>query len=213
MKPAMYRARSLLPLLLAAAPVAGQTAPTYPTRFTAEVAAEPAIRAALQWIEDHFDEQVEEWIRITEMPAKSGSEAGRAAYVKAQLEALGLTVTIDSIGNVTAVRPGTGGGETVVLAAHLDTVHPLDTDVSVTRDGDVLRAPGVFDNSASVANMLALARALHAADVRTRGDIVLIGTVHPLLRNAGEASFLGQVPAVLRSAATVIHSRARPAAG
>lgn len=44
-------------------------------------------------------------------------------------------------------------------------------------DGDVLRAPGIFDNSASVANMLAVARALNAAGVRTRGDILFIGTV------------------------------------
>src|SRR5690606_33303779 len=98
-------------------------------------------------------------------------------YVKAQLEAEGLVVTIDSIGNVIARRPGVGGGDTIVFAAHLDTVHPLDTDVSVTRDGNVLRAPGIFDNSASVANMLAVARALNRAGVRTRGDILFIGTV------------------------------------
>jgi acetylornithine deacetylase/succinyl-diaminopimelate desuccinylase-like protein len=35
----------------------------------------------------------------------------------------------------------------------------------------------VFDNSASVANMLAMARALNRAGVRTRGDLILIGTV------------------------------------
>ena len=32
----------------------------------------------------------------------------------------------------------------------MDTVHPLDTDVTVRVDGGILRAPGVFDNSASV---------------------------------------------------------------
>lgn len=169
--------RSMIPLALAlASPVAAQTA-SYPTRFAAAAAEHPSIRAALQWVEDHFDEQVEEWIRITEMPGTSGHETQRAEYVKQQLEAEGFAVTIDSIGNVIARRTGTGGGETVVLAAHLDTVHPQDTDVTVTRDGDVLRAPGVFDNSASVANMLALARALNRSEVRTRGDLILIGTV------------------------------------
>jgi acetylornithine deacetylase/succinyl-diaminopimelate desuccinylase-like protein len=96
--------------------------------------------------------------------------------VKEQLEKVGLVVTIDSIGNVIARRPGTGGGDTVVFAAHLDTVHPMDTDVTVTRDGNILRAPGVFDNSASIANMLAIVRALNHTNVRTRGDIIFIGT-------------------------------------
>ena len=148
----------------------------YPTRFSEAVTRVPAVRDALTWIEENFPAQVEEWIRITEIPGTSRHEQARAAYVKAQLEAEGLEVTIDSIGNVVARRRGTGGGQTIVFAAHLDTVHPLDTDVTVRRDGGILRAPGIFDNSASVANMLAVARALNRASVRTHGDIVFIGT-------------------------------------
>ena len=68
-----------------------------------------------------------------------------------------------------ARRRGTGGGPTVVFAAHMDTVHPADTDVTVKRHEDgTLHAPGIFDNSASVTNMLYAARALDAAGVRTR---------------------------------------------
>jgi tripeptide aminopeptidase len=148
----------------------------YPTRFSEAVTRVPAVRDALTWIEENFPSQVEEWIRITEIPGTSRHEQARAAYVKAQLEAEGLEVTIDSIGNVVARRRGTGGGQTIVFAAHLDTVHPLDTDVTVRRDGGILRAPGIFDNSASVANMLAVARALNRGNVRTHGDIVFIGT-------------------------------------
>src|SRR5690606_32707292 len=47
----------------------------------------------------------------------------------------------------------------------------------VRRSGDTLSAPGIFDNSASVSNMLAIARALDAAGVRTSGDIVFVATV------------------------------------
>ncbi|HUF26799.1 MAG TPA: M20/M25/M40 family metallo-hydrolase [Gemmatimonadaceae bacterium] len=146
------------------------------SRFDSGIADRPDVARALAWLEAGFDRQVEEWIRITEIPGQSEHEQERAAYVKAQLEAEGLTVTIDSIGNVIAVRRGTGGGETIVFAAHLDTVHPLDTDVTVRRDGDVLRAPGIFDNSASVSNMLTVVRALNHAGIRTRGDIIFIGT-------------------------------------
>ena len=162
--------RVLLALLALPLPAVAQS------RFDADLANRPEVRRALDWLEAGFDRQVEEWIRITEIPGKSEHEQERAAYVKAQLEAEGLTVTIDSIGNVIAIREGSGGGETIVFAAHLDTVHPLDTDVMVRRDGDVLRAPGIFDNSASVANMLAVVRALNHADIRTKGDIIFIGT-------------------------------------
>lgn len=149
----------------------------YPSRFSEAVTRVPAVRDALSWIEENFPSQVEEWIRITEIPGASRHEQARGEYVKAQMEAEGLEVTVDSIGNVIGRRRGSGGGQTIVFAAHLDTVHPLDTDVTVRRDGGILRAPGIFDNSASVANMLAVARALNRANVRTHGDVVFIGTV------------------------------------
>jgi acetylornithine deacetylase/succinyl-diaminopimelate desuccinylase-like protein len=185
--------------LLAAAPAAAQQR-AHPSNFTPRLAERPAVRDALAWIEGNFPRQVEEWIRVTEIPGTSRHEQARAAYVREQMQAAGLEVTVDSIGNVVGRRRGTGGGPTVALAAHLDTVHPLDTDVKVRRDGDVLRAPGIFDNSASVANMLAVARALNHAGVRTRGDLLFIGTAQEELglkgmdywleRNPGEADVL-----------------------
>ena len=181
--------------LIAAGNSAAQ-AQRYVTRFSPALAAQPAVRDALRWLESNFPRQVEEWIRITEIPAQSEHEQARAAYVKAQLEAEGLVVTIDSIGNVVARRPGTGGGETVVFAAHLDTVHPLDADVTVRREGNVVHAPGVFDNSASVANMLAVVRALNRADVRTRGDIIFIGTAQEELGLRGMSWWLDANPGV-----------------
>jgi acetylornithine deacetylase/succinyl-diaminopimelate desuccinylase-like protein len=197
-RPARPTLQALLLCAVTASGAAAQGAgpPAGPTRFSAALAERPAVKDALAWLELHFDEQVAEWIRITEMPAKSGSERQRAMYVKAQFEAMGLVAAVDSMGNVTARRPGTGGGETVVFAAHLDTVHPLDTDVTVKRDGGVLRAPGIFDNSASVANMLAMARALQAANVRTQGDIVFVGTVQEELGLRGMDYWLRNNPGV-----------------
>jgi tripeptide aminopeptidase len=193
---------------ITAAALAGPGAATpqqqYPTRFDPQLIRQPAVSDALAWIESSFDDQVAEWIRITEIPGTSRHEQQRAAYVKSQLEAEGLIVTIDSIGNVSARRPGTGGGETVVFAAHMDTVHPLDTDVTVRHDSAdvagrrsrVLRAPGVFDNSASVANMLAMVRALNRADVRTRGDLIFIATAQEELGLIGMDYWLEQNPGV-----------------
>jgi acetylornithine deacetylase/succinyl-diaminopimelate desuccinylase-like protein len=135
------------------------------------------VAAALGWLEANFDEQVAEWIRITEIPGKSGFEEARAAYLLERLHEEGVGAWIDDAGNLVARLPGTGGGPTVVFGAHMDTVHPMDADLTVRRDGDILRAPGVFDNSASVANMMATIRALKRNGVQTKGDLIFIGTV------------------------------------
>jgi tripeptide aminopeptidase len=166
------------------------------SRFQPAVVAQPAVQEALRWLDRNFPNQVEEWIRITEIPAPSRQEQIRGQYVAAEMVREGLEVSVDAIGNVIGRRAGTGGGPTLVFAAHLDTVHPMDVDVSVIRDGDVLRAPGVFDNSASVANMLAVIRALNRAGIRTRGDLLFIGTAQEELGLRGMIHWLDENPGV-----------------
>ncbi len=167
------------------------------SRFTPRLADRRTVRDALAHVDAHFTEQVEEWIRLTAIPAPSGGEAERARYVRGQLEAQGLPVETDSLGNVWTVLRGSGGGPRTVFAAHLDTVHPEGTDVTVRRATDTLRAPGVFDNTASVASFLAVARAWRAAGLRTRGDVVLLWTVQEELGLRGMAYWMDRQPADL----------------
>jgi tripeptide aminopeptidase len=166
----------------------------FPSNFSQNLLEVQAVRAALDWMDENFPDQVEEWIRITEIPAPSGMEGNRARYLMDVLEAEGVPVRIDEFGNVVATLGGTGGGPNVVIAAHMDTVHPLDVDLSVNRDGDILRAPGVFDNSASVANMLAVIRAWKRAGIQTRGDVIFIGTVEEEVGLVGMTNWLEANP-------------------
>jgi tripeptide aminopeptidase len=165
-------------------------------RFQPSLASQPQVQEGLRWIERNFPQQVEEWIYITEIPAPSMLEQARGRYLAAQMEREGLEVSIDALGNVVGRRRGVGGGPTLVFAAHIDTVHPLDVDVSVIRDGDILRAPGVFDNSASVANMLAVIRAMNRAGLRTQGDLIFIGTSQEELGLKGMIHWLDENPGV-----------------
>jgi len=165
-----------------------------PTRWNARTASAPAVRDALRWIEANFPAQVQEWVRITQIPAPSTQEQRRAEYVAGQMRAEGLEVSTDSIGNVTGRRKGSGGGPVIVFATHMDTVHPIDTDVTVKVDGGTLRAPGVFDNSASVADMLAVIRAMNRASLRTRGDLVLVATTQEELGLRGMDWWLAHNP-------------------
>jgi acetylornithine deacetylase/succinyl-diaminopimelate desuccinylase-like protein len=168
---------AMLSLLAVVLPVLAQAQPQPPrTAWSAEVPRQTVVAQSLGWLEQNFPRQVEEWIRIAEMQGKSEHEQERGRYVRAVMEREGLRVSTDSIGNVIGVRKGRGGAPSIVFAAHLDIVHPLGTDLRVRRNGDTLHAPGIFDNSASVANMLAVIRALNAAKIETQSDLIFIGT-------------------------------------
>ena len=96
-------------------------------------------------------------IRICETPAPTFHEGARARLVASEFEALGLEVQTDDAGNVIAPL-GFGEGPRILVAAHLHTVFGPETDVTVRREGERLLAPGIGDNSASLAVMLTFAR-------------------------------------------------------
>lgn len=188
------RALSALAALAMLVPGAVSAQQGYPTAWDPALLNRPDVRAALAHVEQGMPKHLEEWIHIAQMPGQPGFEQQRGAYVKAEMEKQGLSVSVDSIGNVTGVRRGTGGGPTIVFAAHMDIVFPQATDTRVRRNGDTLHAPGVFDNSASVANMLATIRALNAARVVTKGDLVFIGTAQEEVGLRGMAYWLRTNP-------------------
>jgi tripeptide aminopeptidase len=168
----------ILAALLASSSSGPAAQMAFPTKFSPEIAARADVKQALAYIDRRFDAQVAEWIRLTEIPGTSGHEQKRADYIKAELVKLGFTPETDQMGNLWIRRKGTGGGPTVVFAAHMDTVHPLDTPLKVTReDNGTLHAPGIFDNTASLAGQLQTIRALRDAKVTTRGDLIFLFTV------------------------------------
>lgn len=138
----------------------------------------PKVRAALEIIKADNAWTLQQQIELTQIPAPPFKESARAAEYKKRLETLGLkNVRIDSVGNVIAQRPGTGSGPTVLLEGHLDTVFPEGTDVTVKRDGDKLRAPGIGDDDRGLAVVLAVARAFEKAGVQTNGTVYFVGDV------------------------------------
>lgn len=180
--------------LLAATHLAAQQPAAYPSSWDPKLLERPDVKAAMAMLDRNFPQQVEEWVRLTEMPGKSGQEQARGAFVNAAFEREGLKPTVDSIGNVIAVRKGTGGGPTIVIMAHMDVVFPNETPKTVRRSGDTLFAPGVGDNTASVANMLATLRTMNATKFTSKGDIVFIGTTQEELGLKGAEYWLRTNP-------------------
>jgi tripeptide aminopeptidase len=132
---------------------------------------------ALAWIDRNVGWVTEQHIRLTEIAAPEYQEALRAEALKSLFEPNGFKVRIDSVGNVVAERAGTNKNDVVLLAAHIDTVFPENTNVTVTREGRRLIAPGISDNGAGVAALVGLAQALFDSRVRTAKTIVLAGDV------------------------------------
>lgn len=133
-------------------------------------------------VRDHltgqYDQVIADLIRITETPAPPFKEQKRAALFAAMMRDAGLDdVTIDEEGNVLALRPGTEGGPVFVVSAHLDTVFPEGTPITVTREGDRLMAPGIGDDSLGLASMLAWVRVMEANAITTRQPILFVATV------------------------------------
>jgi acetylornithine deacetylase/succinyl-diaminopimelate desuccinylase-like protein len=59
----------------------------------------------------------------------------------------------------------------------MDTVFPEGTDLTVKREGDILRAPGVGDDTSNLMAVLEMFRALNRGGVRTKGDLIFLASV------------------------------------
>ncbi|HVI34122.1 M20/M25/M40 family metallo-hydrolase [Phenylobacterium sp.] len=151
-----------------------------PEQTVQRLVASAPFKAAVATLDRTHDQTVADTIALTEIPAPPFKEEARAKAYMEMLKAHGLTdVEMDAEGNVMGLRRGTGpaGGKVVVLAAHLDTVFPEGTPIKVRRDGTKLHAPGVGDDTHSLAVLLAYVRALDAAKIRTKSDILFVGNV------------------------------------
>ena len=84
------------------------------------------VRQAFEFLREIEPQTIEEQIKITEIPAPTFKEAKRAEYFRQRFTELGLqNVRIDEVGNVIGERPGVSNKTTLVLAAHLDRIHPF----------------------------------------------------------------------------------------
>jgi tripeptide aminopeptidase len=120
---------------------------------------------------------VESQIAIAQIAAPTGDESERGAWIARRFASLGLSgVDIDGAGNVIGRRSGTRSLPPVVVCAHLDTVFPRGTDLSVRREGPRLVGPGINDNSRGLAAMLAFAQALDGVDVPIERPIDFVAT-------------------------------------
>jgi tripeptide aminopeptidase len=149
----------------------------------AQVPARPArllrdarVERALAWLRSHEDWITEQQIRLTEIPAPPFGEERRARAVADLLGACGWQAAMDDAGNVVAESGGHAGG-VVLVSAHIDTALVPGEPVRVRREGTRLWAPGISDNGAGLAALVAVAAAFRAAELGMRAGVVFAANV------------------------------------
>lgn len=181
---------SVLALLLTCFQVVSQTPAEYLDQAKS-IQNGDRVKAAYEYIDKNRESILREWIAITEINAPSGHEQERAEYIEKLLRKHRLqSIRYDAAGNLIAVRKGTGGGPVVVFDAHLDTVFQPGLKIKATiREGQV-HAPGIGDDTRNIEALLATIRALDAARIETKGDLVFVFTVEEETNFAGVKQFI-----------------------
>lgn len=163
--------------------------------FSPDVAQRPLVKKVFDFIKVNRDKIIEEWIFLTEIPSPSGFEEKRAVFMKKQFEAAGLDeVFIDQAGNVVGIWLGTEGGKRIVVPAHLDTVFQDLWEIKVKREGNVLKAPGVGDDTASLIHLIWSVRALKSAGFKPENTYYFVATVSEELGFVGMRAFMENIP-------------------
>lgn len=139
---------------------------------------DPGIKKAFDAIKGWNAWIIENQRQLCEIPAPPFKEQARGAEFRKRIAALGYPqAKIDAAGNVITERAGKGGGPTIMIAGHLDTVFPEGTDVKVKTTATRMDGAGIGDDCRGLAVVLAVARAMNEAKIETRGTVILVANV------------------------------------
>ena len=151
----------------------------YPTvqKEVARVAASAEVCSAGEWFRSQESRFAESQLEAARIAAPPFGEGPRGAWLADRFRKIGLAeVETDKVGNVFGIHPGYGN-RYVALSAHIDTVFPATTPLNVRQQGSRLYGPGVSDNGAGIAALLAVAEALQTARIPHALPFVFIGNV------------------------------------
>lgn len=150
--------------------------------------ANEAVQKALNFMVEDHETIVDKQCELALIPAPTGNEAAKAARMLEMFKEEGLEdCHIDEFGNCVGIRKGTGGGKTVLVEGHMDTVFPIDTKLEIVKEDGWIKCPGITDDTRGCAVVISTVRALNAAGIQTKGDIHFVGTV----REEGTGALMG----------------------
>src|ERR1700740_3079177 len=143
----------------------------------ARLAASPEVRSAFNWLRTQAPQLAQWQMEMARIPAPPFGESARGAWLAERFREVGLDdVRIDDVGNVFGIHPGFGRRYSP-LSAHIDPVFPANTPLNIRQQGSRIFGPGVSDNGAGVAALLAIAALLRSVRIRQSLPFVSIGKV------------------------------------
>lgn len=143
----------------------------------AAISSLPKIRSAFSWFRAQELQFCRWQLDISGIPAPPFGEAARGEWLSQRFRDLALDdVQTDEVGNTFGRLTGTSR-QCIVISAHVDTVFPAGTPLNVRQQGSRLHGPGVSDNGAGIAAMLATAAVLRATQIRPTLSVVFVGNV------------------------------------
>jgi len=144
----------------------------------AKVLAAPIVQRAMAGVKADHERSLQDLKLLTEIPAPPFKEKARAEAFLARMKAVGLAdATIDAEGNAIGIRKGTGKGPKLLVSAHLDTVFPEGTDVTIKVQDGKWYAPGIGDDTRSLTVLLSWVKVLNELKLETVADLVIAGNV------------------------------------
>lgn len=136
------------------------------------------VQKALVYLQEDQDQMMKDLLELVQIPAFSNHERQKAEAMRDKFAALGLQdVHMDEVDNVFGTLPGAGDGPKIMMAAHTDTVFPLDTPLAPQKKDGIWYAPGINDDTHGLADLLTMIRAIKASGLVFAGDIVFCANV------------------------------------
>lgn len=147
------------------------------------------------FIEANKQPMLNDWLEVVAIPGKSREEQARGEWVKEKFTEAGMEdVKVDEIGNVIGFMKGNPGTETVVIAAHMDSVFPNDTPLKPEIKDGWIHCPGSGDDIPSVVGLIWLKKALNELKIVPAVNIVFLATVQEEVGLRGMKHYLANNP-------------------
>lgn len=148
--------------------------------YIRKLARSAPIAEALASLEETAPQVEELAVAIQQIPAPTFAEAPRAEFIHQRLLQIGLRdVACDPLNNVYARLPAVGSPiqPPVIISAHVDSVFPPDTDLTVHHNGRFIYGPGIADNATGLAGLVHLAKVLAELKLELPADVWFVANV------------------------------------
>jgi len=143
----------------------------------AALASEVDLQKAYAYVDENKEQILADWLELVRIPAPSKQEDLRAEWVRQKMLEVGLEdVYIDGLKNVVGTLKVSETAPTLVFAAHMDTVFPMDIVLDPVITDGILHVPGAGDNTPSVVALIHTVKALQAGNVTPKVNIVFVAT-------------------------------------